>query len=136
MNLYGSILMTLKIGVLLEWSRIFVPKGTRNRFWWLCNATLVFNVLFYVAVKLVDNLACFPHEKIWNLTIEGHCINQRASTLASAVVNLVSDLVILGLPQMVIWKLNMSLTRRIGVSCVFAVGVLYGVALSIALKVF
>ncbi|KAI0102570.1 hypothetical protein GGR51DRAFT_526991 [Nemania sp. FL0031] len=127
-NLYGSTLMTLKIGVLLEWARIFVPTGTRNSFWWLCNATLVANVLFYVAVKLVDNLACFPHEKIWDLTVEGHCINQRASALASAIVNLVSDLVILGLPQMVIWKLNMSFAKRLGVSCIFAVGVFCCVA--------
>lgn len=117
--------MSLKIGVLLEWARIFVPKGTRDTFWWTCYITLALNVLFYAAVKFVDNLACFPHEKIWNLTVEGHCLNLRASTLASAVVNLVSDLVILGLPHIVIWKLNMSLTKRIGVSCVFAVGVGY-----------
>ncbi|KAJ2977748.1 hypothetical protein NUW58_g7713 [Xylaria curta] len=122
-NLYGSTLMTLKIGVLLEWLRIFVPKGTRDSFWWTCITNLALNVLFYVAAKLVENFACFPHETIWDFTVEGHCLDQKSLALASAIVNLVSDLLILALPQIVIWKLNMSVTKKPGVSLVFAVGV-------------
>ncbi|KAI1824024.1 hypothetical protein F4861DRAFT_285973 [Xylaria intraflava] len=131
-NLYGASVGTLKVGVLLQWARIFVPRNFRDPFWWAYNTTLVLNVLFYGSAKFVDNFACSPHEKIWDPTVEGHCINMRAETLVSAIVNLVSDLVILALPQMVIWKLNMSRAKRLGISCVFAVGILYGKVLSIS----
>ncbi|KAI0468523.1 hypothetical protein F4859DRAFT_524442 [Xylaria cf. heliscus] len=122
-NFYGSTAMTVKISILLEWARIFVPRGVHNKFWWTCQVTLAVNVSFYVAVKLVDNLACFPHRKIWDITVEGHCINMRASSLASSIVNLVSDIVIFALPQSVIWNLSMRTANKIGVSCMFALGI-------------
>ncbi|KAI0476349.1 hypothetical protein GGR56DRAFT_465819 [Xylariaceae sp. FL0804] len=127
-NLYGSTIWCLKIGLLLEWARIFVPKGTRDKFWWTCNITLLVNVLFYATAKLVDNLACSPHRKIWDVTVEGHCLDQRTSTFASAIVNLASDLVILALPHSVIWKLNLPRSKKLGIACVFAVGVFCCVA--------
>lgn len=57
--------------------------------------------------------------------MEGHCINKRALDLSSAYFNLVADLFILLLPQRVIWTLQMSRQRKIGVSSIFSVGILY-----------
>ncbi|RYP11508.1 hypothetical protein DL764_000031 [Monosporascus ibericus] len=122
-NLYGSMLMSIKIGILMEWARIFVPTGVRNTFWWTCYATLVANVLFYVSAKFVTNFTCIPREKIWHRELEGHCINERAATFASTIVNCVSDLVILAVPHSIIWRLNMSRARKIGVAGIFAVGI-------------
>jgi hypothetical protein len=115
----------LKVAILLEWMRIFNPTSTRNSFFWTCHTILWINVLFYSASFFAINLACFPREKIWDVTIiEGHCIDQNNLYLAGTIVNLISDVAILFIPQKVIWTLNMSLHKRIGVSLIFAIGLL------------
>ncbi|RYP16392.1 hypothetical protein DL765_005172 [Monosporascus sp. GIB2] len=122
-NFYGSCVMVLKAAILYEWARIFVPRGTKNSFYWTCHILLWGNVLFYGSSKIASNLACFPHEKIWDKTIPGgHCLNERLLIVVVTVINAVSDLIILVLPQRVIWNLQMSLPKKLATSLVFAVG--------------
>jgi hypothetical protein len=46
------------------------------------------------------------------------------TNIVSAIVNFASDTIILVLPQKVIWGLNMSFKKKIGVVALFATGVL------------
>ncbi|KAI0451240.1 hypothetical protein F5B21DRAFT_516863 [Xylaria acuta] len=110
--------------VLLEWSRTFVPRGTRNTFWWTCHILLVVNVLFYVPIKIASNLSCQPHNKIWDRTVQGTCLNEGIIWTAYSCLNLASDVIILILPQRVIWRLKLSKAKKIGISIVFAFGLL------------
>ncbi|KAI1348772.1 hypothetical protein F5Y01DRAFT_205411 [Xylaria sp. FL0043] len=115
----------VKAAILLEWLRIFVPKGSRGNIFWISRTLLCINILINVAGLFVINLACIPHEKIWNrLTVPGHCIENHAFDIISAAINLSIDLLILLLPQRVIWSLKISTTKRIGVAAVFTVGIL------------
>ncbi|RYP50469.1 hypothetical protein DL768_004021 [Monosporascus sp. mg162] len=124
-SLYGVTVGLVKFAVLKEWSRIFVPWPTRNIFWWTCHALIFFNVAFYSAGLFVGNLACIPREKIWDKTIPGgKCIDAKVSDLSASIVNVTSDLLILVLPQRIIWKLKMPLKKKIGVSLIFTIGVL------------
>jgi hypothetical protein len=117
--------MVLKAAILTEWSRIFVPRRTKNAFYWTCHVLLWVNILFYVSSKVASNLACFPHEKIWDKTIPGgHCLNERLLIVAVTVINSISDAVILIFPQRVIWNLNLSLSKKIITSGAFTVGLL------------
>lgn len=116
--------MLAKIAVLLEWLRVFVPTGSRNTFFWACHITIWINALFYVAVMLVENLNCFPFEKIWDKTVPGRCVNQQDAGVVASALNVASDVLILLLPHRVIWKLQMTRKLKIGVSIVFGVGLL------------
>jgi hypothetical protein len=84
------------------------------------------NILYYIAVVTVSGISCFPHEKIWNPSLRGKCFNTKAFFITNAVLNLTSDIIILALPQKIIWELKMSRQKKIGVSLVFAVGIVYG----------
>ena len=121
---YIVTLMLAKIAVLLEWLRVFVPTGSRNAFFWACHITIWINALFYVAVMLVENLNCFPFEKIWDKTVPGRCVNQQDAGVVASALNVASDVLILLLPHRVIWKLQMTRKLKIGVSIVFGVGLL------------
>ncbi|KAI0859841.1 hypothetical protein F4860DRAFT_525828 [Xylaria cubensis] len=123
-NFYGATMLSLKPAVLLEWSRTFVPRGTHNAFWWTCHILLVVNVLFYGSIKIASNLSCQPHNKIWDKTVQGTCLNEGILWAAYSSLNLVSDIIILILPQRVIWGLKLSKTKKIGVSIIFAFGLL------------
>ena len=58
-------------------------------------------------------------------TEPGHCINNEEVFVAGGTINVVSDFTILLLPIVEVWRLHMSTRRKIGVSAVFATGLLY-----------
>ncbi|KAF2829295.1 hypothetical protein CC86DRAFT_453943 [Ophiobolus disseminans] len=120
---YGLVIMLLKTAILLDWLKIFVPSGQRNAMFWISHIMIWANVLFYGVGTLVEIFQCNPRSKIWNPFVEGTCpIDMRSHNMAAGVVNLVSDVIILGLPQLVIWKLQMSRASKIGLSLLFAIG--------------
>lgn len=117
-------MIPLKAAILLQFIRLLVPGGTRNPFFWMTHMTLCFHVMFYVAGILVEIFQCHPMERAWNIFIEGTCIDVDAMHTSAGAVNLVSDLIIFVLPQRIIWGLQMSLKKKMGVSVIFAVGIL------------
>lgn len=88
-------------------------------------ALIVANVLLYLSGAIATSLACLPLEKLWHPWVPGHCIDRRTLDLCTAAFNLVMDLSILILPQRVIWKLQMTAKRKLGVSLVFSIGLVY-----------
>lgn len=117
--------MTIKTAILLEWLHLFCPTGARNRFWWTAHLLLCANIVFYCAAILALHLSCAPHARLWDKTVPGRCVDTRPLDIASAFVNFVVDVGILMLPQRVIWRLRMSTRKRMGVSAVFGLGIVY-----------
>lgn len=126
MYLFLSVLIPLKTAILIEWISIFLPNGgnRRNLFFWACHFVIWANIIFCVTTIIVYSLSCVPHEFLWNRTIEGgYCrINTAYVSLSTACFVFSTDIIILFIPQRVIWKLNMSRNRKIGISFVFALG--------------
>ncbi|KAF2651292.1 hypothetical protein K491DRAFT_682314 [Lophiostoma macrostomum CBS 122681] len=131
--LYGDIIMLLKVGILLEWMRIFVPPGVRNPFFWICCVMICAHISFYVAIMIVEIFSCKPRERNWNRYLEGTCVDEYAVYISSNALNITSDVIILVLPHMVIWKLQIPMQRRIGISLVFAMGVVACICASMRL---
>jgi hypothetical protein len=125
--LYVPILSVVKIAILAEWIRIFVPKGTRSFFWRASIIAIAVVAVWGTLATILLNIDCTPYEANWNPLIPNAVCRFRfpALTLASGIVNLILDLVPLLLPQMVIWSLRMSRSKKLGVSLIFAVGLLY-----------
>ncbi|OAQ60144.1 hypothetical protein VFPPC_10580 [Pochonia chlamydosporia 170] len=121
---YGVLTLFAKVAILLEWNRIFNPNGVRNGFFWASNIVLVVNILLYTSLTIAALFSCWPVHSLWEPWVDGHCINKRALDLCSAYFNLVADLFILLLPQKVIWTLQMSRERKIGISAIFSVGII------------
>jgi hypothetical protein len=120
------IIAVVKVVILLEWIRIFVPKGTRNMVFWTSHALIWVNVVFSAIMIVMVNIACEPYEYSWNKLISGNCnrVNTASSLLTSAVFSLVTDVLIFLIPQRVIWSLNMAKEKKYGVALTFAVGFL------------
>ncbi|KAI1131718.1 hypothetical protein F5Y10DRAFT_261880 [Nemania abortiva] len=119
---YNSAILPVKVAILIEWMRIFSPR-TRNGFWWTCQILLWFNVFYYIATTIVEACQCTPQAKIWDPTIQGgYCLDTKTVELTSSSINTVSDLVILLAPQHVIWRLQLSRKKKLGVALIFTVG--------------
>ncbi|KAI6084203.1 hypothetical protein F4821DRAFT_271255 [Hypoxylon rubiginosum] len=123
-NLHSVTIMVIKTAILKEWSRIFVPHGTRNTFYWICHVVLWFNIIFYIAIIVGLNLACIPARGIWDKTIPAKCFDSKSMLIVAAAVNVVFNFIILLLPQRIIWHLQMSPKKKLGVSLIFTVGLL------------
>ncbi|KAF2966879.1 hypothetical protein GQX73_g6719 [Xylaria multiplex] len=123
-SFFEATMGTLKTAILREWIRLFVPRGTKDSFYWACIVVMCLNILYYIASILASGLSCSPHEKIWNKSLPGTCVNNKVIFVSSASINLVSDLCILILPQRKIWRLHTSKQKKIAVSSVFAIGVI------------
>ncbi|KAI1077037.1 hypothetical protein F5B20DRAFT_593640 [Whalleya microplaca] len=123
-NLCAVTLMVVKAAILMEWNRLFVPCGTRNPFFWTCLIVLWTHTLFHGSWIIAENLSCIPHRKIWDMMQEGTCIDVKVLYVLAAVINLFTNIIILILPHKVIWSLQMSTKDKIGVSLIFAIGIL------------
>ncbi|KAI1125091.1 hypothetical protein F5Y10DRAFT_247856 [Nemania abortiva] len=131
--LYLAIALILKPAILLDWISIFCPAKTRNLFFWSSCAVLTAHVLSYISFLIVELAECHPFEKNWNPLIPGKCLNTVHLAIGVSSTNLTFDLIIFLLPQQVIWGLRMRTRTKIGVSIVFAVGLLACVAASFRL---
>ncbi|XXG99238.1 hypothetical protein Hte_005575 [Hypoxylon texense] len=122
---YGLAIMFLKAAILMDWLQIFVPTGQRNLLFWVLHILIWSNILFFASGTLIELFRCHPREKIWNPLFEGgSCpVDIKANNMASGLINLVSDLAILLAPQWVIWRSNVSRSRKIGVSLLFVIGI-------------
>jgi len=82
---------------------------------------------FTVGTVFSSIFQCTPVQYTFNKKIPsgGHCINLTAFWCANAAFNILSDLVVIGLPILVIRKLQLPTKKRVLLCCVFAVGILY-----------
>ncbi|KAI0431056.1 hypothetical protein F5Y09DRAFT_330585 [Xylaria sp. FL1042] len=120
--LYNSGIAPVKVAIVMEWLRITSPRP-RNTFFWLCHASLWFTVTYYVAAIVVESIQCTPRELNWDPTVKGTCLDTKAAE-AISWINLFSDIALLVTPQFVIWRLKLSIGKKVGVALVFAVGLL------------
>ncbi|KAH8165341.1 hypothetical protein CIB48_g2918 [Xylaria polymorpha] len=115
---FGLNIVFLKIAILLDWINTFVPTGTRNALFWILHILIWSNAVFYLIGTFIEAFQC-PPEDVGTPKCN---IDVNKYNVASGVINVVSDLTILIAPHWVIWKLNLSKVRKIGVSVLFLIG--------------
>lgn len=118
-------MMLLKVAIMLDWIHIFaLTPAMRRKLYFACVGIIVVTVLFYAACIPAEIWACNPRSKIWNALENGTCINTYAINVASSSLNFLLDLIMLAIPQQVIWHMSLSTQRKIALSTLFIVGVL------------
>ena len=120
---YSVPIFLTRLSILLQLLRIFVVSRTGNSTYYIIWTIICANLFFYVSSTFALIFACDPVRKTWNPTVPGHCINQRAVLIASVAVNVVSNIATLIIPFDCLWRLQMPLRRKFGVSVIFATGI-------------
>lgn len=82
------------------------------------------NCIFYTVGFFVEIFQCTPRTKVWDVSVPGHCIDQRAAEVASAAINTFSDFAILFLPIDTVWGLNMEKKKKMGILVILGAGLL------------
>lgn len=118
----------IKLAIILQLLRIFVPLKKRDAMFWTCQALMWLNFIYYTSYVFLEIFHCNPIKKGWSQRvyppIKGSCLDLQAAYIAGAVINTASDLSIVILPQPVIWRLQLSSKKRIGLCAIFLIGLM------------
>ena len=117
-QLYGLSVTVIKASILLFYRRLF--STVQFRTW-----TTV--VLIFVGVWLITNnvaaaVQCLPVQKAWEFDLPGHCVNPMTLVIGIQVPNVFLDVVILALPMPMVYRLQLSRTKRLRVAAIFLLG--------------
>lgn len=121
--MYSLAMFFTKYSIMLLILRIFCSVQ-RDIPYWLTHILILVNGIFYVLFFIIPIFLCSPRLKIWNPDAPGHCLKASILYLAPAVFNMISDIAMLSVPVYLIWSLQMSLRRKVGVSALFGTGLL------------
>lgn len=83
---------------------------------------MVLNVTMAVSVSLGYLSQCRPISYMWNKSIEGSCFDIRLYLRVTVILNLFTDFVVLLMPLPLVWRLQMTVGRKISISIMFLLG--------------
>ncbi|KAJ5885374.1 hypothetical protein N7495_009884 [Penicillium taxi] len=129
--LYGIVLGLVKTSILLFYSRIF---GTKKSFRISLIITMCIIWAWAISVILETLLLCRPLKYNWDTSIKGTCGNRNAGYVIAGTMNLITDLMVMGLPIPHIWKLQLNTAKKAALSSVFCIGLLVSIISLIRLK--
>ena len=119
---YGPSMFFAKLSVFMVYLRTFGPK---TWFRYLTYFGIAINLALYIATTTCFGYFCIrrPGETWVESKSSQRCLNiSPIVKMIHGIFGIVSDLFIFILPLPVIWKLQMPLRRKIGVSAIFATG--------------
>lgn len=109
-----------KISILLLYRRVFSVPWLRVA----VDINIAFITAFTITLVGKDVFACTPIRKQWMPELPGHCINVQATYYWASAVFLLTDLIILVLPQPLVWRLQISRKQKLGLTVVFCLGMM------------
>ncbi|CAN9436629.1 unnamed protein product [Alternaria alternata] len=93
-------------------------------FQWAVWTTVVICASSYIAIFFSLLFACKPIAASWDplLRPTAACVNQGAIYIATAVIGIVTDVMLISIPVPTIWGLQMPTKQKIGLTLMFGVG--------------
>ena len=116
--------MLTKVAILFLYLRIF-PETTSKPFRITCWAFLGVCISALLGIVFAFIFSCKPISGNWNAWDGEHpatCTNAFAQSMSIASINVTLDLAVFLLPIPQVWKLNMSIKKRLGVALTFLIG--------------
>lgn len=113
-----------KISICCFYLRIFPARNFRT----LTYIVIGLNIAYLLAFVLVSIFQCRPIQGAWlHWDGEGNykCNHINAQGWASAIINMLLDLIVMILPLNQLYKLQLSIKKKAFVMCMFSLGILY-----------
>ncbi|KAK9545726.1 hypothetical protein V6Z77_009280 [Aspergillus fumigatus] len=120
--LYLSIIPLTKISICLFYLRVFPARPFRM----MTYIVIGLNTGFLIAFVMISVLQCRPIKGAWlHWDGEGHysCNNINAQGWSAAAINMVLDLIVMALPLRELYRLNLSLRKKLFVMSMFSLGI-------------
>lgn len=122
--MYVAIVPLTKISIIFLYLRIFRGKS----FIYFAYALIAANVAYFLAFEAISIFQCWPINgawRAWDGSVKATCRNVNLQGWMSATFSIILDVLTLILPLPSLYKLEMSMKKRIQIMMMFSVGVLY-----------
>ncbi|KAL4809821.1 hypothetical protein BDV18DRAFT_49605 [Aspergillus unguis] len=133
-TIYPVAIACIKLSMLFLYLRLFPNPKLRIISW----ITIGFVAAWGIIYVFVNIFVCTPRSfqwESWDGEHQGTCMSKNAIVVSHAIENIIFDVFIIALPLPVLWNLQLSIPKKIGVSLMFLVGLVVTV-LSILRLVF
>lgn len=120
---WGFATTCVKLSILTFYYDIFATPRFRRVVYVMCAIV----VALCLATILEPFLLCRPLSYTWTrvtMMTKGTCGDSQKAYLGVAVVNLLVDLAILGLPMPMLWQLQMPFQKKLGITVILALGLM------------
>ncbi|KAL8999540.1 MAG: hypothetical protein Q9169_001628 [Polycauliona sp. 2 TL-2023] len=123
----------IKISILLFYRRIFTMH--RRAFQIAFYLLGTYTVLLTIATSFVFLLQCLPISLFWDVAyriervqpphpVKGRCLLQQWHIIPTLLANTISDIALMVLPAIGLWRLRLPAVKKIGLFFVFSLGAL------------
>lgn len=113
----------IRAAIILLYIQIFPTRS----FLVACYAALAVNSLFGASALIADCLICRPIAYRWAPDlIGGSCGDQKLLTMYVAICNLLLDVMVVILPMPILWRLQLTRSKKMSLSFIFGIGIMYG----------
>lgn len=122
--MYSFTVFFIKLSILLQYLRIFVPTRKSNMAMFLTTHVVIWSLFLFYLLDVAFTIGlCNPRRKIWQPWLSnGHCYSSGVWSLASGTFNAVSDITVLILPMPCLWRLQIPLKSKLTTIGIFATG--------------
>lgn len=118
--LYQVTFASVKAVYLLQYRRVFPLPSVQK----ICDIVLVFVVLWGVSQIVVTGLACIPLSRMWDPTVEGHCIDELCFWYIVSTISILTDVIIFVIPLPFLRNLPIQPIQKVVLTAVFGLGFL------------
>ncbi|KAF7898062.1 hypothetical protein EAF00_004508 [Botryotinia globosa] len=119
--LYNPCLMATKTSILIFYLRL--SRNTQKLLRWASYITLLVTVLDGIVLTFVNAFQCSPVSGAWRTDTDAKCLSIITIYLASAPVNIITDLAILVLPIPVLTGMNLPQRQKAILVFTFSLGI-------------
>jgi hypothetical protein len=126
--LYLTSTATTKISILLFYRRLTAGTFSR-RFLYSIYSAIAFVVVYYIIFTINLFIGCRPIYAFW-MQIDPFwerkytCIDEASNLIAAAVISVIQDFIVCGMPSILFWKLRIPLKQKIALAAIFGIGFL------------
>ncbi|KAL5336498.1 hypothetical protein BJX70DRAFT_389932 [Aspergillus crustosus] len=116
-----------KISICLTYLRLFPSRTNR----WFNYVSLTILAAFGISTTVTMLLQCIPMSDLWAVykpVNEKQCVDAEKFFIAAAAINSITDFMVYLWPIHYLWKVKLSLAKRVGLIVCFGVGVLICIA--------
>jgi hypothetical protein len=125
---YNLATLFIKLSILSFYLRFSVDRWFRITVYVVMSIT----VGYTIPNAFLFSYICQPHDKYWDWSLQGTCINAQAAFDAANILNMATDYMILVLPIWMLRPLRVPLLKKIGVALILMAGGLYVFTLDFA----
>ncbi|KAF9885756.1 hypothetical protein FE257_012338 [Aspergillus nanangensis] len=120
--IYLSILPMTKISICCFYLRVFPQRGFRT----ITYIVIALNVGYLISFVLISVFQCTPLHgawEHWDGSGNFRCNNINAQGWCAAILNMLLDIIVMLLPLRELYRLNLSMRKKLYVMCMFSLGI-------------